>query len=115
MLIALFFAVVIKTFWLQAFYIPSGSMESTLQIDDRVLVNKMSYRVGDIGRGDIVVFEKPPSAPGEIDDFIKRVIALPGETVTFVDGAAEAPPADFAGLADESAGASDAASPAAAE
>ena len=84
---ALAVALLIKAFLLQAFYIPSESMTDTLNVDDRVLVNKLSYRIGDIERGDIVVFEKPPDAPGSITDFIKRVAALPGETITFVDGA----------------------------
>jgi len=84
---ALAVALLIKAFLLQAFYIPSESMTDTLNVNDRVLVNKLSYRIGDIERGDIVVFEKPPAAPGSITDFIKRVAALPGETITFVDGA----------------------------
>ncbi|MEO0495235.1 MAG: signal peptidase I [Actinomycetota bacterium] len=83
---ALAVALLIKAFLLQAFYIPSESMTDTLNVDDRVLVNKLSYRIGDVNRGDIVVFEKPPAAPGSIEDFIKRVVALPGETITFVDG-----------------------------
>ncbi len=83
---ALAVALLIKAFLLQAFYIPSASMVNTLHEDDRVLVNKLSYRLGDINRGDVIVFEKPPGAGGEIEDFIKRVIALPGETITFVSG-----------------------------
>lgn len=83
---ALAVALLIKAFLLQAFYIPSESMTETLHVNDRVLVNKLSYRIGDVDRGDIIVFEKPDTAPGNIDDFIKRVIALPGETITFLDG-----------------------------
>lgn len=83
---ALAVALLIKGFLLQAFYIPSESMVNTLHVDDRVLVNKLSYRFGDVERGDIIVFERPPGAGGDIDDFIKRVIALPGETVTLVNG-----------------------------
>lgn len=83
---ALAVALLIKAFLLQAFYIPSESMTATLNVNDRVLVNKLSYQIGNIDRGDIVVFEKPPAAPGSITDFIKRVAALPGETITFVDG-----------------------------
>lgn len=83
---ALAVALLIKTFLLQAFYIPSGSMEETLHEDDRVIVNKLSYTFGDVGRGDVIVFEKPPQAGGDINDLIKRVIALPGETITLVDG-----------------------------
>ena len=83
---ALAVALIIKTFLLQAFYIPSGSMEVTLMRGDRVLVNKLSYDLHDVNRGDVIVFAKPPDEGGDIDDLIKRVIALPGETVTFRDG-----------------------------
>ena len=80
---ALLVALVVKTFLIQAFYIPSASMEPQLAIGDRVLVNKLSYRLHDVNRGDIVVFERPPGDAGdpEIKDLIKRVVALPGETV----------------------------------
>ena len=57
--VALLLAVVIKTFFVQAFYIPSGSMEPTLNINDRILVQKVSYWSGDVHRGDIVVFDDP--------------------------------------------------------
>jgi signal peptidase I len=81
---ALLVALVVKTFLIQAFYIPSASMEPQLAIGDRVLVNKLSYRLHDVNRGDIVVFERPPGDAGdpEIKDLIKRVVALPGETVS---------------------------------
>lgn len=83
---ALLAALLIKTYLLQAFYIPSASMEPTLEIQDRVLVNKLSYRLHDVNRGDVVVFERPPNDVGQIRDLIKRVIALPGETVEAKDG-----------------------------
>lgn len=83
---ALAVALLIKAFLLQAFYIPSGSMLETLHVNDRVLVNKLSYRLHDVNRGDLVVFEKPELASGDINDLIKRVIALPGETLTLVNG-----------------------------
>jgi signal peptidase I len=84
---ALLVAFVVKTFLFQAFYIPSGSMEPTLKIQDRVLVNKLSYDVHDVHRGDIVVFRSPPGEVGSsVKDLIKRVIALPGETVEAKDG-----------------------------
>jgi signal peptidase I len=74
-------------FLLQAFYIPSLSMYPTLDKGDRVLVNKLSYKVHDVNRGDIIVFERPPSeAPSDIPDLIKRVIGLPGEAVAFENG-----------------------------
>ena len=77
----------VKTFLIQAFYIPSESMFPTLTEDDRVLVNKLSYELHDVNRGDLVVFERPPNEPeGEIKDLVKRVIALEGETVEERDG-----------------------------
>jgi signal peptidase I len=81
---ALLVAVLIKTFLFQAFYIPSGSMEPTLRPGDRVLVNKLSYDLHAIHRGDIVVFKRPPSEANDptIKDLIKRVIGLPGETIS---------------------------------
>ena len=79
---ALVVALVVKTFLFQAFYIPSGSMEPTLEKGDRVLVNKLSYHLHDVNRGDVVVFERPPNQPDNgIKDLIKRVIGLPGETI----------------------------------
>ncbi len=86
---ALVIAFVIKTFLFQAFYIPSSSMVPTLQVGDRVLVNKLSYDFHDVDRGDIVVFEAPASARTEgIEDLVKRVIGLPGESVTYGDDGA---------------------------
>lgn len=79
--IALAAALLIKDYVFQAFEIPSGSMESTVNIGDRILVNKLSYRFGDIERGDLVVFERLPGTPGNTDELIKRAIALPGETI----------------------------------
>jgi len=104
--VALLVAVVIKTFFVQAFYIPSSSMEDTLLINDRVLVNKLAYRLGDLGRGQVIVFDDPrgPTTPEESvldaarrnvaeaiglstprSEFIKRVIGLPGETIEIRD------------------------------
>ncbi len=78
---ALTLALLIKLFLFQAFYIPSESMDPTLKKDDRVLVNKLSYRMHDVHRGDIIVFKAPPTVDESIKDLVKRVIALPGETV----------------------------------
>jgi signal peptidase I len=84
---AIVLALVVKVFILQAFYIPSPSMYPTLKVGDRVLVNKLSYRLHDVNRGDVVVFERPPSEEiSTIPDLIKRVIGLPGDSVTFRDG-----------------------------
>ncbi|MDL4818848.1 signal peptidase I [Actinomadura opuntiae] len=109
--VAVVLALVIKAFAVQAFYIPSGSMENTLQIGDRVLVNKIVYHTRDIRRGDVVVFNgldswdpethiaKPTNpfskalravgtafgvAPNE-KDYIKRVIGVPGDHVHCCD------------------------------
>jgi signal peptidase I len=80
--VALLAAFLIRGFVVQTFYIPSESMLPTLEVNDRVLVNKLSYRFGDIERGDIIVFERPPNDPDTtIEDLIKRVVALPGDTV----------------------------------
>ena len=81
-IVALVAALLIKTFAIQAFYIPSQSMEPTLMPGDRVLVNKLAYDFHPVHTDDIVVFRRPPNdtTPG-IDDLIKRVIGLPGQTV----------------------------------
>ena len=81
--IALIGAVVIRTVLFQAFYIPSASMEPTLQIHDRILVNKISYDLHPIHRGDIVVFKKSAlrGISGPVNDLVKRVIGLPGDTL----------------------------------
>lgn len=83
---ALAVALLIKTFLVQAYFIPSESMVPTLNIDDRVLVNKLSYRVGEIERGQVVVFHRPEGWDGDDEDLIKRVIATSGETITITDG-----------------------------
>lgn len=83
---ALVIAVLVRTFAFQTFWIPSPSMASTLEKGDRVLVNKLSYRFGDPERGDVIVFERPPGETGTIKDLIKRVIGLPGEQVSIMDG-----------------------------
>ena len=79
---ALVVAMVLRAVLFQAFWIPSESMEPTLQRNDRVLVNRLSYRVGDVGRGDVVVFDRPPGQPDNgIDELIKRVIGVEGDTI----------------------------------
>ena len=57
--VAMVMAVVVKSLFVQAFYIPSGSMEPTMLVDDKILVQKVSYWAGDVDRGDIVVFDDP--------------------------------------------------------
>jgi signal peptidase I len=102
-LVALAVAILVKTFVIQAFYIPSESMVPTLEVGDRVFVSKFMFDGGDVARGDVIVFENPNAAElpdrggissvlhwlgegvglaqPENEDFIKRVIALPGETI----------------------------------
>jgi len=93
-IIAVLLALVIRTFIVQAFKIPSGSMEDTLAIGDHILVNKFIYgskipftdsrvmKLRDPRRGDVIVFEYPED-PSK--DFIKRVIGTPGDTVEVKD------------------------------
>lgn len=106
LLAALVVAVVIKTFVIQPFYIPSGSMIPTLEVDDRVMVSKVHDIVGEIERGEILVFENPyrveeeESVPEAVvrsvlealgirtspyDDLVKRVIGLGGEELEVRD------------------------------
>lgn len=77
-------ALFVRLVLVQAYHIPSGSMIPTLENGDRVVVNRLSYRTGEVQRGQVVVFAKPPGASGE-NDLIKRVIGLPGETIRFAD------------------------------
>ncbi len=78
---ALVVALLVQAFLFQPFFIPSASMEPTLDIHDRVLVNKLSYRLHEVHRGDIVVFERSDDDPGTIRDLIKRVVAVEGDTI----------------------------------
>lgn len=80
-------ALLIKTFLFQAYYIPSPSMTPTLSEGDRILVNKLSYKLHSVNRGDLIVFDTPEA--GGNDDLIKRVIGLPGEFVVVEDGRIE--------------------------
>jgi|TARA_B100000686_G_C16793696_1_gene980647 signal peptidase I len=81
-------ALIIKAFLFQAYYIPSPSMNPTLLEGDRILVNKLSYDLHSVNRGDLIVFSTPEKTESS-DDLIKRVIGLPGEFVTVEDGRIE--------------------------
>jgi signal peptidase I len=88
LLVALGVAVGMRTYVVQTFYIPSGSMEPTLNPGDRILVDKLSYHLHAVHRGDIIVFARPPGEtlePG-VNDLVKRVIGLPGETISGQNG-----------------------------
>jgi signal peptidase I len=85
-LVALVLAFGVRAYVAQMFYIPSGSMLPTLQIGDRIVVDKLSYRLHDIQRGDVVVFRRPPLEHADYSDLVKRVIGLPGDTIASVDG-----------------------------
>jgi signal peptidase I len=88
LLVAVLVAVGIRTFVVQTFYIPSASMEPTLMIGDRILVDKVSYHLHAVHRGDIVVFSTPPgeNAGPDVKDLVKRVIGLPGDTISSAGG-----------------------------
>jgi len=104
LLAALILTVLVKGFLIQAFFIPSRSMEPTLEVGDRVVVNRLAYRVGEPAHGDVVVFLRPigtgdapqngplswvrravaqglGGTPPGSEDLIKRVVGLPGDTV----------------------------------
>ncbi|WP_375384106.1 signal peptidase I [uncultured Microbacterium sp.] len=112
-LIAVLVSFLVKTFLVRSFYIPSGSMKDTLQIDDRILVDEITPKFGGFSRGDIVVFRDPGgwltapakparpafveaadwalslvglSAPDSDDHLIKRIIGLPGDHVVCCNG-----------------------------
>jgi signal peptidase I len=78
LVIAFILAFLIRTFVVQGFWIPSGSMEPNLHIKDRLLAYKLFYGLDNINRGDVVVFRYPLNPK---KDFIKRVIGLPGDVV----------------------------------
>ncbi len=80
--VAVVFALVLRVFVVQTYYIPSGSMETTLNIRDRIVVDKLSYHLHSVHRGDIVVFARPPKETDlSLTDLVKRVIGLPGEQI----------------------------------
>ena len=86
--LSIFLAIGIRSFVAEARYIPSGSMEPTLQINDRLIIDKISYNFRQPQRGDIVVFSPTEALKQQNfkDAFIKRVIGLPGETVEVKGG-----------------------------
>ncbi|MCM0675042.1 signal peptidase I [Micromonospora phytophila] len=85
--VAILVAVLVRAFVLQTFFIPSPSMENTLQIDDRVLVNKLVYDFRSPRRGEVIVFKAPLewSSNPDGEDFIKRVVGVGGDHVVCCD------------------------------
>ena len=106
LVLALALSVLLRTFIFQAFYVPSVSMMDTLNVNDRIVASKLSYRFGEVHRGDIIVFHDPSDWLSELpvqegwqgklssfftwigvlpsnsgDDLVKRVIGLPGDHV----------------------------------
>jgi signal peptidase I len=87
--IAVVIAVLLRTFVVATYSIPSGSMEPTLMINDRILVDKLSYELHGIGTGNIIVFSTPPDehcAGPPVADLVKRVVALSGQTISLAKG-----------------------------
>ena len=83
--VALILVVVIRTFLLDTRIVPTTSMVPTIQPGDRLFVEKITLHVMGLERGEVIVFE-PPAQSGLTDDLIKRLIALPGDTVETKDG-----------------------------
>ncbi len=84
--VAFVLALIIRAFFLQVFWIPSSSMEPTLLINDRIVVNKVAYHFRDPRRQEVIVFRQvaPPGTPKR--DLIKRVMGLPGEKFQIKEG-----------------------------
>lgn len=82
-IVAVLVSFLLRTFAFQTFFIPSGSMEPTLQVGDRIIVNKLAVSWGTINVGDIIVFKAPPAENcGEpVTDLVKRVIGTPGDSL----------------------------------
>jgi signal peptidase I len=83
--VALVLAVGVRSYVIQTFYIPSGSMEPTLNIGDRILVFKLAYDFASPAIGDVVVFKAPPSEHcGEpsVVDLVKRIVGVPGDRIS---------------------------------
>jgi signal peptidase I len=86
---AVVIAILLRTFVVASYSIPSGSMEPTLKIGDRILVSKLSYDLHGVDRSNIVVFSTPPDehcAGPPVSNLVKRVIGLPGEMVSLSRG-----------------------------
>ncbi len=86
---AVLIAFLLRAFVVATYSIPSGSMEPTLMVGDRIVVDKLSYHLHGVGTGDIVVFSTPAEENCEgppVTDLVKRIIGLPGQTVSLFEG-----------------------------
>ena len=85
--VALIAAFGIRATLIQTYFIPSESMAPTLEVGDRLMVYKLAFSLGDVDRGDLVVFNRPPALDNtELKDFVKRVVGLPEERVSAENG-----------------------------
>jgi signal peptidase I len=87
--VAVVLAVILRTFVIGTYLIPSGSMEPTLMINDRILVDKLSYHLHGVHRADVIVFATPHNEDcggTPVADLVKRVVGLPGETISLGGG-----------------------------
>lgn len=86
-IIALVIVVILRHFVIGMYFVPSGSMIPTLQLNDHVVVTKFSYKIQEPKRGDIIVFKYPPNEEQGLKEvfYVKRLIGLPGETLEIKD------------------------------
>ncbi len=87
--VAILVAFLLRTFVVATYSIPSGSMEPTLKIGDRIVVDKLAYHLHGVDPGNVVVFSTPPTencAGPPVSDLVKRVIGLPGQIISLSGG-----------------------------
>lgn len=84
--IAILLSLLVRTYVAEARWIPSESMLPTLKVGDRLIIDKISFKINGVERGDIVVFNIPETADNDEKVLIKRVIGLPGETISVKSG-----------------------------
>ncbi len=88
LVVALLASILVRTYAFESYFIPSGSMEPTLQIGDRVMVDKLAVDFGTINIGDVIVFKSPGAVAtvcgDTVPDLVKRVVALPGDTINSI-------------------------------
>lgn len=85
---ALLASILVRTFAFESYFIPSGSMEPTLQVGDRVMVDKLAVDFGTINIGDVIVFRSFSAVTTQchdsVPDLVKRVVAVPGDTIASI-------------------------------